>query len=255
MINSRGLIGEKQITFHQDIRRTIPQDKISIALLGCAVLYKGEELYITQVLNISNYFNILSFKLSNGVTVNQSEVRFFVSDENDDTENSHIRINSIEMEYNLYKDFNTRLEPTDGRFLLKTNYDALVAEDLRNELSKETEKYTNYYHKAQEGFLSIINSLKYVIVKVTAGETGKASIITTIQDYAYTSRIPNVNVDDVMTIKFNYDDILIKINGNFLPVTAKNLIFIYNNKHLTFKELLEMHNNKEIKYTMGVLPK
>lgn len=259
MLNNNGLLGERRITFNHDINKSMPQDKLFSALLGSAVLYKDEEVYITKVYNIMDYFSLLSFDLSNGVNVNQSEVRFFMSDENDETESSNSRIESIKNEYNIYKDFDVRLPPANKNFLLKTSpsikasYDVKKAEELRDTLSGETDTFIKLYHNGRENFLSIINTLKHVIVKVQAGENNEASIITTIQDYMYNSRPPKL--EDNMVIKFNYDDILIKINGTFVPVTAKNLKFIYDYKHLTFKELLEKHNNKEIKTHLGELPK
>ena len=167
--------------------------------------------------------------------------------------------NTIKNDYNLYKDFDVRLPPVNKDFLLrnppiiKASYDVKEAEELRDTLSRETDTFIKLYHNGRENFLSIINTLKQVIVKVHSGENNEASIITTIQDYMYNSHPPKL--DDMMTIKFNYDDILIKINGSFVPVTAKNLKFIYDYKHLTFKELLEKHNNKEIKSHLGELPK
>lgn len=259
MLNDNGLLGERRITFNHDIKKSMPQDKLCSALLGSAVLYKDEEVYITKVYNIMNYFSLLSFDLSNGLNVNQSEVRFFMSDDNDETESSNSRIESIKNDYNLYKDFDVRLPPVNKDFLLrnppilKASYDAKKAEELRDTLSRETDTFIKLYHNGRENFLSIINTLKQVIVKVHSGENNEASIITTIQDYMYNSHPPKL--DDMMTIKFNYDDILIKINGSFVPVTAKNLKFIYDYKHLTFKELLEKHNNKEIKSHLGELPK
>lgn len=248
MLNDNGLLGERRITFNHDIKKSIPQDKLCSALLGSAVLYKDEEVYITKVYNIMNYFSLLSFDLSNGLNVNQSEVRFFMSDENDETESSNSRIESIKNDYNMYKYFLLKKPP-----ILKASYDAKKAEELRDNLSRETEIYTRYIDNSRENFLSIINSLKQVIVKVHSGENNEASIITTIQDYMYNSHPPKL--EDNMIIKFNYDDILIKINGSFVPVTAKNLKFIYDYKYLTFKELLDKHNNKEIKSHLGELPK
>ena len=253
MINDRGLLGERQITFSHQIKENMPVEKLCSALIGSAVLYKDEELYITNVFNVMNYFNLLSFTLSDGSNVNQADVRFFVSDENDETESSNLRIESIKNDYNLYKNLNTRLPYSDELRKLKASYDPNLATELRDSLNKETNLYTKMYHEAQKNFLSIINSLKHVIVKVHYGETNTASIITTIQDYAFNSRPPKL--DNPMKIEFNYDDIMIKINGSFIPVTAKNLKFIYDYKHLTFKELLEMHNNKQIKSHLGELPK
>lgn len=248
MLNDNGLLSERRITFNHDIKKSMPQDKLCSALLGSAVLYKDEEVYITKVYNIMDYFSLLSFDLSNGVNANQSEVRFFMSDENDETESSNSRIESIKNDYNMSKDFLLKSSPS-----IKASYDVKKAEELRDALSRETDTFIKFYHQGQENFLSIINTLNHVIVKVQASENNEASIITTIQDYMYNSHPPKL--DDMMTIKFNYDDILIKINGTFVPVTAKNLKFIYDYKHLTFKELLEKHNNKEIKTHLGELPK
>lgn len=248
MLNDNGLLGERRITFNHNIKKIMPQDKLFSALLGSAVLYKDEEVYITKVYNIMDYFSLLSFDLSNGVNVNQSEVRFFMSDENDETESSYSRIESIKNDYNMSKDFLLKTSPS-----IKASFDVKKAVELRDTLSRETDTFIKFYHQGQENFLSIINTLKHVIVKVQASENNEASIITTIQDYMYNSHPPKL--DDMLTIKFNYDDILIKINGSFVPVTAKNLKFIYDYKHLTFKELLEKHNNKEIKTHLGELPK
>lgn len=250
MINNNGLIGNqpRRITFNESIKQSMPIDKLMQSFLGCAVVYKGEDTYINKVKmndRYNNYFrhaDMFLFELDNGEKPTTNvDLKLYKSDLNDDLESVIDRMNSVEHEYNLYNP----VETINITRKFDVNYDINDLNNLPKEIKGNIVDVK--IKKGYEDFTSIFNSLHKVSVEYKNKPESTLGVRTLVTDISYQ---PNSQIDYIGNqINLEYSDIKVILAGvsGTHAITSPNITFFYNHKPLSFKELLEKHNNGEIK--------
>lgn len=244
----KGLLGDRRITFSENLYKEPSGYEYTKRLLGCAVRRIGEdeELYIKNAVNIMEMFHLLTFTLSDGSSILAKDLEYYTNDETDEVETYSERLSSIRTDIMLDKQA-VRLIDYVPR--LRVGYDVEEAKALRDMLAKETKSYTDH---AKESFKTIKNSLLKVLVRIETnkGETNAALAITKLleSDIEFIEQFPYVKKDGFQyNLVFNYEFVKLKIGNSSYSMIDNSLTYIYNNKVLTAAEFIKMHQSGEIK--------
>lgn len=244
----KGLLGDRRITFSENLYKEPSAYEYTKRLLGCAVRRIGEdeELYIKSAVNIMVMSHQLMFNLSDGSDILAKELEYFKNDETDEVETYSERLSSTRTDIMLDKQ-TVRLIDYVPR--LRVGYDVEEAKALRDMLAKETKSYTD---QAIESFKTIKNSLLKVLVRVETnkGESNAALAITKLfeHDIEFIDQFPYVKkVEFQYNLVLNYEFVKLKIGNSSYSMIDNSLTYIYNNKILTAAEFIKMHQAGEIK--------
>lgn len=244
----KGLLGDRRITFSENLYKEPSGYEYTKRLLGCAVRRIGEdeELYIKNAMNIMDMSHLLMFKLSDGSCILAKDLEYYKNDETDEVETYSERLSSIRTDIMLDKQA-VRLVDYVPR--LRVGYDVEEAKELQDMLAKETKSYTDH---AKESFKTIKNSLLKVLVRIETnkGETNASLAITKLleSDIEFIEQFPYVKkVGLQYNLVLKYEFVKLKIGNSSYSMIDNALTYIYNNKVLTATEFIKMHQSGEIK--------
>ena len=244
----KGLLGDRRITFSENLYKEPSGYEYTKRLLGCAVRRIGEdeELYIKNAMNIMDMSHLLMFKLSDGSAILAKDLEYYKNDETDEVETYSERLSSIRTDIMLDKQA-VRLVDYVPR--LRVGYDVEEAKELQDMLAKETKSYTDH---AKESFKTIKNSLLKVLVRIETnkGETNASLAITKLleSDIEFIEQFPYVKkVGLLYNLVLNYEFVKLKIGNSTYSMIDSALTYLYNNKVLTATEFIKMHQSGEIK--------
>lgn len=244
----KGLLGDRRITFSENLYKEPSGYEYTKRLLGCAVRRIGEdeELYIKNAMNIMDMSHLLMFKLSDGSGILAKDLEYYKNDETDEVETYSERLSSIRTDIMLDKQA-VRLVDYVPR--LRVGYDVEEAKELQDMLAKETKSYTDH---AKESFKTIKNSLLKVLVRIETnkGATNATLAITKLleSDIEFIEQFPYVKkVGLQYNLVLNYEFVKLKIGNSTYSMIDSALTYLYNNKVLTAAEFIKMHQSGEIK--------
>lgn len=246
----KGLLGDRRITFSENLYKEPSAYEYTRRLLGCAVRRIGEdeELYIKSAVNIMDMSHLMMFKLSDGSCILAKDIEYYKNDETDEVETYSERLSSIRTDIMLDKQA-VRLIDYVPRLRLQAYYNPEDEKALRDMISKETKSYTDH---AKESFKTIKNSLLKVLVRIETnkGETNAALAITKLleSDIEFIEQFPYVKKDGFQyNLVLNYEFVKLKIGNSTYSMIDSALTYLYNNKVLTAAEFIKMHQSGEIK--------
>lgn len=247
----KGLLGDRRITFSENLYKEPSGYEYTKRLLGCAVRRIGEdeELYIKNAVNIMEMFHLLTFTLSDGSSILAKDLEYYTNDETDEVETYSERLSSIRTDIMLDKQAVRLVDYVPRLSRLQADYNLDDAKEFRDMLAKETKSYTDH---AQESFKTIKNSLLKVLVRIETnkGETNAALAITKLleSDIEFIEQFPYVKkVEFQYNLVLNYEFVKLKIGNSSYSMIDNSLTYIYNNKVLTAAEFIKMHQAGEIK--------